>query len=75
MLCVCFFVLFFSVHKTVRSADTDEVANLAQHPNSLGTAVLDDRLNFKPRFEVNFILSSLLLGGGDSAAADWSSLN
>jgi len=40
MLCVCFFVLFFSMHKTVRPADTDKVANLAQHPKRLGTAAL-----------------------------------
>ena len=40
MLFVCFFVLFFSMHKSVRPADTDKVANLAQHLKSLGTAAL-----------------------------------
>ena len=34
-------VLFlFSIHKVVRPADADEIANLAQHQKSLGTAAL-----------------------------------
>jgi len=28
------------MHKTLRPADIDKVANLAQHPNSLGTTGL-----------------------------------
>ena len=31
-----FFCFAFSMHKTVRPADTDKVANLAQDPKSLG---------------------------------------
>jgi len=33
-------VLFFSIHKVVRPADSDKIANLARHPKSLGTAAL-----------------------------------
>jgi len=41
MLCVWIFALFFfSMRKAVRPADTDKVANLAQHPKRLGTAGL-----------------------------------
>jgi len=32
--------LFFSVRKIVRPVDADKIANLAQHPKCLGTAVL-----------------------------------
>jgi len=41
MSCVWFFILFFSMHKTVRPANIDKVADLAQHPKSLGTTVLN----------------------------------
>jgi len=37
---VVFFV--FSIHKIVRPANPDKIANLAQHPKSLGTAVLKE---------------------------------
>jgi len=36
-----FLFCFFSMHKTVRSADTDKVAILAQHPKRFGTAEID----------------------------------
>jgi len=44
MLCEWIFILFFSMHKTVRPADIDKVANLAQHPKSLGTTAIGYRL-------------------------------
>jgi len=37
MLCVFFCFVFFAMHKTVRPADTDEVADLAQLPKSCGS--------------------------------------
>jgi len=36
---VVFFLLFL-IHKTVWPADAGKIANLAQHPKSLGTADL-----------------------------------
>jgi len=33
-----FLFCFFSLHKAVRPAETDKAANLAQHPERLGTA-------------------------------------
>jgi len=41
VLCVLYFL--FSIHKIVRPADADKIANLAQHPKSLGTAALSDQ--------------------------------
>ena len=35
---VVFFL--FSIHEVVRPVDADKIANLAQHPKSLGTAIL-----------------------------------
>jgi len=32
--------LFFSIGKLVRPVDADKIANLAQHPKSLGTAAV-----------------------------------
>jgi len=42
MLCVYVFCFSFSMHKTVRPADTDKVANLAQDPKSLGIAAIEE---------------------------------
>ena len=43
---VVFFL--FSIHKIVRPADADKIANLAQHPKSLGTAGIYSRVDFSP---------------------------
>jgi len=37
-----FFVFDAVIHKLVRPADTNKIANLAQHPKTLGTAGLSD---------------------------------
>jgi len=37
-------VHFFSIHKTFRPTDADNIANLAQHPKRLGTAGLMNEL-------------------------------
>jgi len=39
--CYACCIFLFSIHKIVRSADTDKIANLAQQTKSLGTAALD----------------------------------
>jgi len=50
-------VVDFSIHKVVRSADADKIANLARHPKSLGTAVCFSRLN---RLELTEVRTSEL---------------
>jgi len=55
MLCMWIFVLFFSMHKAVWPADT-KVANLAQHPKSLGTAALFDPCSLNDKVTLLFEL-------------------
>ena len=46
MLRVCFLVLYFSMHKTVRSADADKIAILAQHSKGLGAVGLSNCMKY-----------------------------